>query len=134
MTCQIKKEQAKMVTKVFLVSLQIRAGSTVVLPWNVIVGFSDACTMSELYSAVTNGSFWIFIITLVEASHKTCVRPEDITEAPRISSLRCKVFVLKSCYKKKKKPPLSFQITIKKERKKKIPPSSIVAKSCPRTR
>lgn len=47
-----------------LISAQIRKGSTVLLPWHIVGGFSEGCTMLELFQSIKNGSIdlgtWVF--------------------------------------------------------------------------
>ena len=38
-----------------IVSVQIRHRCLPVLPWNIIGGFSEACTLLELFTAIKNG-------------------------------------------------------------------------------
>ena len=47
-----------------IVSVQIRHKCLPVLPWNIIGGFSEACTLLELFTAIKNGTLgpadWTF--------------------------------------------------------------------------
>lgn len=55
-----------------LISAQIRKGSTVLLPWHIVGGFSEGCTMLELFQSIKNGSIDL----------GTSVFPEKLRDLP----------------------------------------------------
>ena len=58
-----------------VVSISIRQGSTVILPWTIIEGYSDSCTFLHLFEGVKSNKFdlgsWTFLEKLQNT--KVCV-------------------------------------------------------------